>query len=394
MKDFKYLEKINVIDCHTKIKHEIIFGSDEKFNHLILTGKNGSGKTTILKALDKLLIGNIQNLNIPQELSMPHQYDPLMKEHRDRIKEDFFLSKSIEISPKIRINSNEIYGFFNIERNTNNIAQIDINRQDQKFNPTFDSISSQFKNYLFIKERYKRDYFYENKTEDPKIIYFYKKMDNLLKKILGDEFEGVGYEKSNLGYYGINLRYQGGIIKEFNQLPAGYSAAISILLDLLIKIDLILEVTSNSDKNPSGIVIIDEPETHLHLELQYEFMPILVEFFPNIQFIIATHSPAIVSSLKYAVTYDLSTQSHLNEMALGSSFSELMVSHFNLDNEYSPFTDNIFNKINKIKIKFKNDPINLKDEITSLLSENRKYLSPGLILDLESTLSLIENDKY
>lgn len=219
-------------------------------------------------------------------------------------------------------------------------------------------------------------------------------MDNLLKNILGDEFEGVGYEKSNLGYYEINLRYKGGKIKEFNQLPAGYSAAISILLDLLIKIDLILEATSNSDKNPNGIVLIDEPETHLHLELQYEFMPILVEFFPNIQFIIATHSPAIVSSLKNAVTYDLSTQSHLSEMALGSSFSELMVSHFNLDNEYSPFTDNIFNEINEIKIKFKNEPITLKTKITSFIGENRKYLAPGMILDLESTLSLIENDLY
>lgn len=40
-----------------------------------------------------------------------------------------------------------------------------------------------------------------------------------------------------------------------------------------------------------GIVLIDEIETHLHLELQRVILPILTTIFPNIQFVVTTHSP-------------------------------------------------------------------------------------------------------
>ena len=45
-----------------------------------------------------------------------------------------------------------------------------------------------------------------------------------------------------------------------------------------------------------GIVLIDEIETHLHLELQKKIMEILTGIFPNVQFIVTTHSPFILNS--------------------------------------------------------------------------------------------------
>ena len=54
-----------------------------------------------------------------------------------------------------------------------------------------------------------------------------------------------------------------------------------------------------------GIVLIDEVETHLHLELQRQIMPLLTSVFPNIQFIVSTHSPFVLSSIKDAVAYDM-----------------------------------------------------------------------------------------
>ncbi len=39
--------------------------------------------------------------------------------------------------------------------------------------------------------------------------------------------------------------------------------------------------------------------------MQKEILPILTKIFPNIQFIITTHSPFILSSLDNAVIYDL-----------------------------------------------------------------------------------------
>ncbi len=54
-----------------------------------------------------------------------------------------------------------------------------------------------------------------------------------------------------------------------------------------------------------GIVLIDEIETHLHLELQKNILPLLTTIFPNIQFIVTSHSPFILNSLENVVIYDL-----------------------------------------------------------------------------------------
>ncbi len=42
-----------------------------------------------------------------------------------------------------------------------------------------------------------------------------------------------------------------------------------------------------------GLVLIDEIETHLHLSLQKKIMDFLCKMFPNIQFVVTTHSPFI-----------------------------------------------------------------------------------------------------
>lgn len=45
-----------------------------------------------------------------------------------------------------------------------------------------------------------------------------------------------------------------------------------------------------------GFLLIDEPESHLHPELQKRIIPTLRELFPNIQIICTTHSPFIIAS--------------------------------------------------------------------------------------------------
>ena len=55
-------------------------------------------------------------------------------------------------------------------------------------------------------------------------------------------------------------------------------------------------------------MLIDELETHLHVELQRKILPFLTEFFPRIQFIITTHSAYILNSISNACIYDLEKQ--------------------------------------------------------------------------------------
>lgn len=68
-----------------------------------------------------------------------------------------------------------------------------------------------------------------------------------------------------------------------------------------------------------GIALIDEVETHLHIELQKKIMPFLTKFFPRIQFIITTHSPYILNSISNAKVFDLERCIELENLSMYSS---------------------------------------------------------------------------
>ena len=50
---------------------------------------------------------------------------------------------------------------------------------------------------------------------------------------------------------------------------------------------------------------IDEIDSHLHVSLQRLILPFFTESFPNVQFIVTTHSPFVLMSTKDSVVYDL-----------------------------------------------------------------------------------------
>lgn len=59
------------------------------------------------------------------------------------------------------------------------------------------------------------------------------------------------------------------------------------------------------NKDKDFVVTFDEPESHLHPSMQRELLPNLSQAFPKTQFIIATHSPFIVTSSPEARVYAL-----------------------------------------------------------------------------------------
>ena len=52
-----------------------------------------------------------------------------------------------------------------------------------------------------------------------------------------------------------------------------------------------------------GILLIDEVENHLHPQWQRRIVSILQRLFPNLQIIMTTHSPFVVSSVENAKIY-------------------------------------------------------------------------------------------
>lgn len=77
------------------------------------------------------------------------------------------------------------------------------------------------------------------------------------------------------------------------------SGGLSALIDLTWQIHMLSVRVANP------VVVMDEPENHLHPSMQRTLMPNLIRAFPRAQFIVATHSPFIVSSERSANVYAL-----------------------------------------------------------------------------------------
>ena len=82
-------------------------------------------------------------------------------------------------------------------------------------------------------------------------------------------------------------------------LSAGYQSVLWMIMDIAYRL-----ATLNPGKDNlmecKGVVLIDEVDMHLHPKWQWNVIKTLEKTFPNIQFIIATHSPIIISSCKAA----------------------------------------------------------------------------------------------
>ena len=90
--------------------------------------------------------------------------------------------------------------------------------------------------------------------------------------------------------------------KELSELSSGFISVVKIIQSI---INFYAGFTGgNFDLlNVKGVVLIDEIESHLHIEWQTKIVPTLKNLFPNTTFYIATHSPLVLSQLDEGEAY-------------------------------------------------------------------------------------------
>lgn len=107
-----------------------------------------------------------------------------------------------------------------------------------------------------------------------------------------DGFEDIHIDRKPLA---MKVKKDGKYLK-INQLSDGEKCTIALFGDLARRMAL-----ANPQKdNPlegSGVVLIDELDLHMHTSWQRKVLDVLKETFPNIQFIITTHSPQILGEV-------------------------------------------------------------------------------------------------
>nr|VFJ69235.1 MAG: Predicted ATP-binding protein involved in virulence [Candidatus Kentron sp. FM]VFJ70300.1 MAG: Predicted ATP-binding protein involved in virulence [Candidatus Kentron sp. FM]VFK15501.1 MAG: Predicted ATP-binding protein involved in virulence [Candidatus Kentron sp. FM] len=169
----------------------------------------------------------------------------------------------------------------------------------------------------------------------------------------------------------------------FNTLADGYSAILGIVTDLLLRMEGHGGGVSIGAYDLAGVVLIDEIETHLHVDLQKEVLPFLVDFFPRIQFIVTTHSPFVLSSVSNAVICDLE-EGEVTEDLSAYSYDALVESYFEADK----YSEAVKERLARYEALLAKDAPSKEEaeelgRLRAYFSSTPKYLSRELALKLQ-----------
>lgn len=306
----RYIENIWVNEVFHMRNFNILIESD-KTPHLIITGRNGSGKTALLDTIMETLRRDLE-LSMRFDLRNPVNLC-------DRIEFSF-----TDLNPLEKVNRGEPF----IIANYSTDRKVDMSEPKTPTKPNFRG-QEEFLNFLSdlkIKQVFAKT---EHLTEDvDKIEQWFANFEGLLKEVFQDEDLSLVF---NYKDYSFNIKTKGRSFK-FTEMSSGFSAIFDIVIDLLMKMQNKNDLAWNCEQE--GIVLIDEIEAHLHLDLQKVILPFLTKTFPNIQFIVTTHSPFVLNSINTAVAVDLDKRELLKGLT-EYSYGALVDGYFSIDDESS-----------------------------------------------------------
>jgi len=309
--------------------------------NLIITGSNGSGKTCLLKELDRkvdLLIGKKQLA----DKSTIERYVQMYKEEvftsqngttkNDRAKNnlesqvaelekinsglDITFINHLGFSSKLD-NGTAVLSFFEAHRRSNitsaNTAKGIETERTLILNKTpNDTRRNQIGNNLeqhLVNLRNRRSLAITEDNDQllaKKIEQWFSAFEENLKYLLEDETAKLSFNSDTLKF---TIFQASKPAYTFQSISSGYQAIFDIYADLLMRTEY-FEIIA---EELTGLVLIDEIDAHLHVSLQRLVLPFFTRSFPNLQFIVTTHSPFVLMSATDAVIFDLTHNEQIEE---------------------------------------------------------------------------------
>lgn len=374
----------------------------EKRKHLILTGKNGSGKTSVLEALVNFFLyvtsGSYYSI---EEVNSRYKEncDRLNRLKRQKDSDEKFAEiNKIEKSMRVwerdfqiwnqgavaNVNAvsflqnkykqgNFILAYYKDEREFQvekyrNIEKIQF--QDQ-YSIT-DNPGAKLTKYLVDLKATQA--FTKDHEKSGKIEKWFDAFEDILRTIFDDDHLKLNFNDETFQF---SICESGREPFDFNTMSRGYAAILDIINDLIMRMEAKSGLRTEFDME--GIVLVDEMETHLHLELQKKILPVLTTLFPNLQFIITTHSPFILSSLDHAVIFDLENKTLVQNGLNNLPYEGIVEGYFKADT----LSDELRGKFERYKALISKDELSAEEyeEIDGLefyLDEIPDYLAKEL----------------
>ena len=177
------------------------------------------------------------------------------------------------------------------------------------------------------------------------------------------------------------------------QLSDGEKRVLILLIDITRRLITVAKINKVTEfLEGTGVVLIDEIEQHLHPKWQRRLLPTLTELFPNLQFVITTHSPQVLSyvpngcafSLENGKAYPQNTYGRDNEWIL-----EAIMDDVNRPVEVKAKLDDYFEAIRHDKMEIATQ---LREELETLIGVDEPELIKADILIRRKQKSLVSNE--
>lgn len=411
MQDF-FITQIKVEKARNLIDFEIPL-SEETRKHLIITGENGSGKTSLLLELKRYfryVDNGAFSVKKYQEIVLLNQkyktlkskgeseLTPQLENEINQIESQFYQNRLLTSGTFVEFNAFDfikedcqkgrfIFAFFEAKRQKAlNVPQGVTKVQIKERYGIEENAGNDFIQYIV---NLKADRSFARDDNDMETV---AKIDEWFSNFEKNLFGLFGSDKVELVFdkkaYNFNLVEEGKEPYNLNQLSDGYSAIFSIVTELIMR----METHKIKSYDIQGVVLIDEIETHLHVALQKKILPFLTAFFPKIQFIVTTHSPFVINSIQDAVICDLEKRFVTTDLS-GYSYDTLIESYFESDK----YSEVLQKKVGEYEQLIEKEQLteSEKDDLFSLkqyLNEIPKFVSDELAVKLQQ-IKLKERSK-
>jgi hypothetical protein len=142
---------------------------------------------------------------------------------------------------------------------------------------------------------------------------------------------------------------------DFSQLPDGVRSTVGWVADFMMRQDLVKWDPTLGDKRP-GVLLLDEVDAHLHPLWQRKLLPAMREALPDVQILVTSHSPFVISSCPgsrvHVLELDKNGRAHARppvDSPIGESVTTTLAEIFGVESRFDVLTEHELDEWNRLK---------------------------------------------